>query len=247
MIENAQLIGLSRQVALARQMEVLANNVANINTTGFKAESLLFEEYVMPIAEYSAAPVPGDRDLSYTQDWATVHNFQPGAIVQTGNELDVALQGDGFIAILTPEGERWTRDGSLKINSTGLLVTDDGYQVMSEGGEIRFEPNETDIRFNQDGSITTSAGLKGTLRIVEFDQPQQLAHEGGNLFSGGEPLAAQSTQVMQGALERSNVSGVTEIANMIRVQRAYQSIASLLDQQNDLRRNAIRDLASLSG
>lgn len=246
-MENAQLIGLSRQIALARQMDVVANNVANINTSGFKSEALLFEEYLMPIAEYSSAPIASDQDLSYTQDWATVHDFRAGSIVQTGNELDLALEGDGFFAVQTPEGEKWTRDGSFKLDNTGLLVTNNGYPVNSEGGEIRFEPNETDIRFNPDGSITSSAGLKGNMRIVRFDNPQALTREGFNLFAGGEPIATLDNRVMQGAVERSNVSGVTEIANMIRVQRAYESVGALLDRQNELRESAIQRLASLNG
>ncbi|MCB9994169.1 MAG: flagellar basal-body rod protein FlgF [Hyphomicrobiaceae bacterium] len=247
-MENAQLISLSRQMALARQMDVVANNVANINTTGFKAESLLFEDYIMPVADYSAAATPGDEQLHYTDDWATVHNFQPGAIQQTGNALDVALEGPGFFVVQTPAGERYTRDGSFKINNSGLLVDDQGNTVLSEGGEIRFTDSETDIHFNPDGSIVTSAGNKGTLRVAEFDEPRALVHQGDNLFSSDQqPLAASRTTLIPGALERSNVSGVSEIANMIRVQRAYETISSLLDRQNQLRETAIRDLASLNG
>lgn len=247
MIENAQLIGLSRQIALARQMDVVANNVANINTTGFKSESVLFEDYIMPVAEYTGAANSSDQDLHYTQDWATVHNFQPGAIAMTGNAMDVALEGEGFLVVQTPEGERWTRDGSLKIDNTGLLVNSDGHPIMSEGGEIRFSNTETDITFSPDGSISSSDGQKGTLRIVEFENAQMLEREGYNLFSGGEPLAESQTRIQQGALERSNVSGVAEISTMIRVQRAYESMANLLDRQNKLRTEAIRDLASLNG
>ncbi len=244
-MENAQLIGLSRQIALARQMDVLANNVANINTAGFKAETVLYEEYVMPVASFELDD-SGVEDLSFTQDWATIHDFQEGAITQTGNPLDVALQGEGFLAVATPAGERWTRTGTLKLDNTGLLVTNEGYPVLSEGGEIRFSAADTNIFIDSTGAISTDAGDKGRLRIVEFEEPQILAREGNNLFSGGEPFAALNTSVMQGAIERSNVSGVQSIAELVRVQRAYESMASLLQKQDELRREAISTLGRLS-
>jgi len=237
-MENAQLIGLSRQIGLKRQMNVIANNVANINTNGYKAQSLLFEEYVMPVASDNTFGY-SDQPLSYTNAWATINDFSGGAIAQTGNFLDIALQGKGFLAVQTPSGERWTRAGSLKIDNSGLLVDNSGNPVLSEGGQIRFAPSETDIRFNEDGSILTSEGNKGFLRIVEFDEPQILTREGDNLFSGGEPIAASDTRVVQGAIERSNVSGVIQIAEMIRVNRSYQSMAKLMERQDKMRSEAI--------
>lgn len=243
-MENAQLIGLSRQMALQRQMDVVANNMANINTTGFKNEALLFEAYEMPVARHQDFAFP-DQTLSYTQDWATVHNFTSGAVMQTGNTLDIALQGDGFLAVETPDGIRFTRNGELKLDNTGLLVTNNGHPVLSEGGLIRFEPEETDISFAKDGSILSSAGNKGRLRIVSFETPQGLAREGDNLFSGEQPIPDTTTTVLQGAVERSNVSGITEMANMIRVNRAYQTIAQITQRQDELRRTAIQRLGSL--
>ena len=241
MIENAQLIGLSRQIALQRQMDVVANNIANLNTTGFKAEQILFEEYVMPVASDNDFPSI-DQPLSYVQDWATVHDLQGGAIVQTGNELDVALNGEGFFAVQTADGERWTRAGAFQPNNQGTLVDLSGNPVLGTGGPITFGPEEVGITIAADGAISSSAGAKGQLRIVEFANAQALKREGFNLFSGGEPQANANTRVMQGHVERSNVSGVTEMAEMIRVQRAYESAASLAQKQDDLRRTAIQRL-----
>ncbi len=245
-MENAQLISLSRQIALQRQMTVVANNVANMNTNGFKSGKLLFEEYIMPVARDQTFSTP-DQTLRYTQDWATAIDFSAGAIARTGNELDIALQGNGFLTVQAPGGERWTRTGALKINNQGLLVDNNGYPVLGQGGEIRFAPSETGIQFSQDGTISSSAGTKGSLRIVEFDNPQTLAREGDNLFSGGEPKAASDTRVVQGAIEKSNVSGVIQIAELIRVNRAYQSLASLSKRQDELRRSAISTLGNLAG
>ena len=245
-MENAQLISLSRQIALQRQMNVVANNVANMNTTGFKSEQVLFAKYVMPVAKDQGFRAP-DQPLIYTQDWTTINDFSAGAIAQTGNDLDVALQGKGFLTVQTPDGERYTRAGALQLNNQGLLVDNNGYAVLGQGGQIRFAPNETDIRFSQDGTVSSSAGAKGNLRIVEFADPQILAREGNNLYSGGTPIAASETKIVQGALEKSNVSSVLQIAEMIRVNRSYQSMAKLVQRQDELRRSAISTLGNLAG
>jgi flagellar basal-body rod protein FlgF len=241
MIGNAQLIGLSRQIALQRQMDVVANNMANINTTGFKAEDMLFEEYVMPVAR-DRDFIGSDQPLSYVQDWATMHDMSAGPTVQTGNDLDVALNGDGFFTVQTAGGERWTRAGSFQIDNSGTLVDLSGNAVLSEGGPVQFGPEETGITISQDGAISSSAGPKGRLRLVEFDNPQALVHAGANLYSGGTPRPATDTRAMQGFIEKSNVSGVSAMAEMIRVQRAYESAASMAQRQDEMRRTAIQRL-----
>jgi flagellar basal-body rod protein FlgF len=241
MIENAQLISLSRQIALQRQMDVVANNMANINTTGFKSENILFEEYVMPVARDQDFPRL-DQPLSYVQDWATMHDLSGGAMVQSGNELDVALNGPGFFAVQTAAGERWTKSGAFQLSANGTLVDLNGNPVLGEGGPIQFGPEENGILIAADGSISSSAGPKGRLRLVEFANPQELTREGSNLFAGGTPVAATTTRAMQGFTEKSNVSGVAEMAEMIRVTRAYESAANLAQKQDELRRSAIQRL-----
>ncbi|MGV8854062.1 MAG: flagellar basal-body rod protein FlgF [Devosia sp.] len=241
MIKNAQLIGLSQQMALQRQMDVVANNMANINTTGFKAETMLFEEYHMPVARDNDFPTK-DQPLSYVEDWATIHDMSGGAMVQTGGDLDVALNGDGFFAVQTPGGERWTKAGAFQLDAGGNLVDASGNAVLGESGPIKFGPAETGVLIGKDGSISSSAGAKGSLRIVEFANPQSLKREGSNLYSGGTPVAATKTRAMQGFIEKSNVSGVTEMAEMIRVQRAYETAAGLATKQDEMRRSAIQRL-----
>lgn len=242
MIGNAQLIGLSRQMALQRQLDVVANNLANMNSTGFKAEAILFEEYIMPVAEDRSFP-RGSQQLSYVHDWATMHDMAAGTMVQTGNPLNVALSGEGFLTVQAPEGSRYTRNGALEINSDGVLVTQNGFPVLSDGGGlITFGPDEVDIEITSDGEISSSAGNKGALGVVEFDNVQELTRSGDTMFAGGNPLPAQSTAVIQGALEGSNVSGVGEMTEMIRVTRAYTSLADLMNKQDELRRNAIQRL-----
>lgn len=254
-MENTLLVGLSRQVALERQINVIANNVANINTSGFKANNSLFEEFLMPTAR--ADNFAGlDKRLSYTQDRATYHDFSQGAVERTSNPLDVAINGNAFFAVQTPGGERYTRAGGFQINAQGQLVTADGMAVLGEGGPIVFQPGDQNINIAKDGTVTVREGanttvdsIRGKIKLVNFDQPQRLVKEGNSLYSapnGVTASAAGTTSTLaQGAVEKSNVSGVTEMSRMITVMRTYQQVASLLQQQSDLRKTAIERLAEV--
>lgn len=243
-MENAQLISLSRQMALQRQMDVVANNLSNINTTGFKGEQMLFEQYLMPVARDKDFTYP-DQPLHYVEDWTTIHDMSNGAVTLTGNPLDVALNGEGFLTVSTAAGERYTRSGALQINNEGILVDLDGNPVLADGGEVQFDESDTDITISPTGVISTSNGTKGRLQVVEFTSPEQLTREGNNLYAAmpdAVAAAATRTTVTQGAIERSNVSGVSEMTEMIRVSRAYESIANTMQKQDDMRRTAIQRL-----
>src|SRR5262249_48803913 len=148
-MENTLLIGLSRQIALQRELDVVANNVANMNTTGYKADGSVFEEYLMPGAQ--AAGFQGaDRRVSFVQDRATWRNFSAGPIRPTGNPLDVAISGDAFFVVETARGERYTRNGAFQINAQGELVTSDGDRVVGDGGPIQFQSTDNSISINPD-------------------------------------------------------------------------------------------------
>ncbi|MGV3490382.1 MAG: flagellar basal body rod C-terminal domain-containing protein, partial [Devosia sp.] len=179
--------------------------------------------------------------------WATVHDFSPGPVVDTGNPLDVALKGEGFLVVQTPGGEKYTKAGSLGISREGQLVDPSGYAVLGEGGPIQFLPTETAIQVADDGTISSSEGIKGKLRIVEFPDPQNVERFGENLWQGGNPQPAVATTVQQGAIEKSNVSGVTQMSQMLEIQRAYESVANLLQKHDEQRRSAIQKLGSLNG
>jgi flagellar basal-body rod protein FlgF len=252
-MENTLLIGLSRQLTLERQMDVVANNVANVNTTGFKADRSLFEEYLMPVAHEDNF-VGRDRRLSYVQDRATFHDFSQGAAEHTKNPLDVAIDGGGFLVVQTPAGERYTRDGGLQINNQGQLVTAAGNPVLGTSGPIVFQPTDKDISIASDGNVTVLEGLnridsvRGKLRLVSFAQAQQLLKEGSNLYAAGEGGAAQpdvTSRVRQGFIEKSNVNSVTEMSRMIEVTRAYTQISAMLQQQGELRKSALEKLADV--
>jgi len=241
-MENALLVSLSRQKALQTQMDVIANNMANMNTAGFKSDGVMFEEYLMPVARMSDMRGQ-DTKLSFVQDGGQFRNFREGSIAQSGNELDVALSGEGWLVVQTEEGDRYTRNGELKLNADGQLVTNDGHAVLGEGGPISFSPQETGIEIATDGTISTSAGAKDRLRVVRFENPNALAKYGYTLFQTDEkPLPAEDVRVLQGMVERSNVNPILEMTRMVETVRAYTAVARSIDSAQELRRSAIEQL-----
>jgi flagellar basal-body rod protein FlgF len=252
-MENTLLIGLSRQTTLERQLDVVANNIANVNTAGFKADSSLFEEYLMPGAHEDNF-VGRDRRLSYVQDRGTYRDFGQGASEQTGNPLDVAITGNGFLVVQTAGGERYTRDGGLHVNNLGQLVTAAGDAVQGTSGPIVLQPTDHDVNVSPDGTVTVveangrTDAPRGKLRLVSFADAQKLLKEGSNLYSAGEGGTAQpdvKSQLQQGYIEKSNVSSVAEMSRMIEVTRAYTQMSTLLQQESDLHKSAIEKLADV--
>ena len=251
-MDNALLVGLSRQVALQRELDVIANNLANINTNGFKGESVQFEEYLSSPARADSFPL-ADRRVSFVQDRATIPDFSQGPLAQTGNALDVAISGEGFLVVDTPAGERYTRNGALSRSATGELVTSEGYRVRGAQGPIQFDQNDADIMIARDGSISALNGNqiadRGKIRLVQFADPQRLTKEGLSLYAaaGQQPQATTpATTLVQGMVEKSNVQPVLEMGRMIEVTRAYTSLANLMTRTDELRRTAINKLADAS-
>jgi flagellar basal-body rod protein FlgF len=251
-MENALLIGLSRQTVLERQLDVVANNIANVNTAGFKSDQSLFEEYLRSGAHEDNFKV-SDRRVSYVQDRGTYRDFTQGPTEQTKNPLDVAISGDGFLVVQTGAGERYTRDGGLQMNSQGQLVTASGDPVLGTAGPIVFQPTDHDINVSPDGTVTVVEGsgrtdsLRGKLRVVSFADAQKLLKQGSNLYSA-EGAAAQpdlKSTVQQGYIEKSNVNSVVEMSRMIEITRAYTQVATMLQQESDLHKSAIEKLADV--
>ncbi|MCB1476161.1 MAG: flagellar basal-body rod protein FlgF [Rhodobiaceae bacterium] len=246
-MENAALIGLSSQIALRNRMDVIANNIANLNTSGFKRESVVFEEYLMPVADMDMA-TSTDGQMSYVQDIATIQDHSQGPLTQTGNPFDVAINGKGFFVVRTPDGDRYTRNGAFALNANGQLVTSEGQQVLGTGGPLTFEASETDIKIAADGTVSSSAGQKGRLQVVAFDDERFLTPVGASMFQaedGASSAPADQARLQQGAIEGSNVKPVVEITRMIEVQRAYQTLAQMMARTDEMRRDAIGQLANV--
>ncbi len=251
-MENALLIGLSRQMALNHELDVVANNVANIDTTGYKADNALFGQYIMPRASDQSFAGQG-RHISYVQDRASWIDMSQGAIQHTGSPLDVAIDGKGYLVVQTARGQRYTRNGAFSINGLGQLVTSDGDQVVGQSGPITFQATDHDVVISPSGIITVREGNstadspRGQLQIVGFDQPQLLQKDGGSMFMApngvGPDPAPAGTTVVQGSIEKSNVNGVAEMSRLIEITQSYTDIANILQQQSDQRRNALSQLS----
>jgi len=248
-MQNAVLVGLSRQVALSRELDVVANNIANVTTTGYKADGSLFEEFLAS----SARSGTGGR-ISFVRDRGIWHDMSQGPVERTGNPLDVAIDGRGFLAVQTPRGERYTRNGALQINASGQLVTSEGDVVLGTSGPITFQPGDRQVSISKDGTISVREGAsktdsqRGSLRVVDFANPQLLQKDGGSTFNaigGATPQPATKATIVQGAIEKSNVSGVGEMTRMIEITRAYTQIAAMLQQQGDQGQQAIDKLADV--
>ncbi len=246
-MQNALYVGVSSQVALQRELDVIANNMANVSTTGFKSRNSRFQEYLMPTARADSF-TPPDRRISYVIDQGTTLNVDQGPVEQTGNPLDIAVKGTAFIAVQTPAGERYTRNGALTVNAQGQLVTSDGFAVAGEGGPIAVNPQETGLSIGTDGTVSTNLGIRGRIKLVTFANPGNLVNEGANLFSSTAPgrPAGLDGRLESGALERSNVSPVLEMTRLMDVNRSYALVTSMISRMDELRGSAISKLANVA-
>ncbi len=240
-MENVVLVNLSRQMAMRRTMDVIANNLANMNTTAFKAETMLFQEHAETVR-----PPEGDREtIRFVMDYGLTRNLEEGQMQTTGNPLDLAISGEGFFAVQTPGGERYTRNGNLSIDTEGRLTTKEGHPILDQDGrEIFLDPEQDTLTINSDGSINVAPDVDPLrLMIVRFEEPRALKKAGGSLFTTDEaPKVAEEARIVQGMLEKSNVSAITEMTRMIQTMRAYESASKASERSHDLTVKAIERL-----
>ncbi len=242
-MESTSIIALTRQGGLRRQMSVIANNIANMNTTGFKSEKMMFTEYL--VRSPSSERLGGDR-ISYVRDIATMRDTTEGPLVPTGNPLDVAIRGDGYLVVKTSTGDKYTRNGNFRMDNTGQLVTQAGDSVLSDSGQpFFFSPEDSSITISRDGTVSTENGTLGRLKVVSFENKQDLRNiNGGLLTTDKKPIAVANPNVVQNMLEGSNVQPILEMTKMIGVQRSYEGSSKLISGENDRIRMMIRELAS---
>ena len=243
-METTSLISLSRQTGLRRQMEVVANNLANMNTVGFKGENMMFVDHFV---RSKGGEKPFPQKLHFVRDIATFRDATEGEIAQTNNALDVALAGPGYFVVQTPDGERYTRNGRFQLDQSGQLVTQEGFAVLTQGGPIVLGPRDASINIARDGTVASETGQLGKLRVVTFDKEASLRQVGNTLFRTDDaPRNAEKPNVVQGALESSNIQPIVEITRMIEVQRSYESLSRFIDREDERIRTLIRDLGQLA-
>jgi flagellar basal-body rod protein FlgF len=239
-MDNALMLGLQTQRVLQRRMDVAANNLANVATSGFKADALVLEEADGTNAHAEEDP----RQIRFVRDMGIIHQMDQGPIAMTGNPLDVALEGAGFIMVEGPNGPQFSRDGAFTLTGDGRLVTSDGHAVLSSGGApIVLDPQGDTPSIGRDGAIRVAGVEAGRIGVVSFAAPGALSKVGDNLWDAqGQAPGEFEGVVLQGALEGSNVRPVVELTRLIEISRAYQSAAKIVSGADDLRQRAIERL-----
>lgn len=236
-MENSLIVGFSQQVALKRQMDLIANNIANMSTAGYRAQNMVFSEYVVK-------PKGIENPLSMVMDYGQFQSTAPGPLQRTENPLDVALEGPGYFGVQTPEGLMYTRGGNFHMDAAGNLMTSAGHPVAGEGGGAIIIPSGAkEIRIAEDGTVSTDQGAVGKLMVTEFTNEQTLDPAGNGLYRASEGgTAATNTRMIQGMLEGSNVQPVVEMTRMVEVLRTYQGVQRMLQTEHDLQRTMIQRL-----
>lgn len=236
-MDLSSYVALTRQSGLLKEIQSVANNIANISTTGFRREGVVFAEMVQ------ALPAEGGS-VAMTAARGRYTEIQQGTLVQTGGALDIAIEGEGFFTVQTPQGERLTRAGAFARNADGEVVNLDGHALLDEGGgaiQIPFEAEA--INVSGDGTLSVDGLPVARIGLVTVEDQTQLFRETGTLFrADGGTVPIEEGRVVQGFLEQSNVNAVAEVARMIQVQRAYEYGQKLMDQDDERIRQVVRTL-----
>lgn len=234
-MDNAIYAGITRQSGLMREMQVVANNLANMATTGFRREGVVFSEYVKALGD---AP-----SLSMARASARAIDLSQGDLAPTGGSFDFAIQGDGFFLIETPQGERLSRAGHFTPGPEGEFLNPDGYRLLDAGGAPVVVPEARAVSLARDGTLSADGVPVARIGLWLPADPTSLRHEAGTLFTADapEPMEDGGT-ILQGHLEGSNTDPILEVARMIEVQRAYELGQSLLDREDERIRGVIQTL-----
>ena len=242
-MDNTLLVNLSQQLAASRSMEVIANNLANMSTPAFKRESMKFEELVAQVRPAEGETSP--QAVSFVQDKGVMRDLNGGRIEKTGNPFDLALNGNGYFVVQTPNGNEYTRNGHFTLDASGQIVTEDGNPVLGQGGPVTVTPNDGDIHIAADGTVTGKNGQLGQIQVVDFANDRALEKQGASLYTTTQaPTTPTNVTISQGMLESSNVEPVIEITHMIEVMRAYQASVSLNQSQETMLSSAIDKLGA---
>jgi len=231
---------LSHEQALRRKLDIASNNMANVNTVGYKREQALFHEYVERARE---APVKDAKKTSYVLDYGAVHDSRPGSFQPTGNPLDVMIEGPGYFTVDTGNGAAsYTRAGLLRVRDDGMLVNTNGHPILDEAGRGITIPQDqaAGLKIASDGTVSTTAGALGRIAVTVFDELRVAARGDGMMDgAGGRILPAGETHLVSGGVEASNVQPIVESTAMMEILRAYQSSMEMSQSLDTMRRQAI--------
>jgi flagellar basal-body rod protein FlgG len=258
---------VSGAIAQSARLDTIANNLANANTTGFKKDRQVFNEYLtayeklpdtmqvprVPASVESFYDMNGG-DKSYVDTAGSYTSFAQGTLKNTGSTLDFSIENKGFFEILTPQGVRWTRNGAFQIDGTGKLVNKEGYPVLKEGAG---DPNQRiiqigdrNITVSDHGEVYQGETQVGRLALVDFIDPEQVQKQGNSLYklrdnSNATPVAASDAKVHQGFLEGSNINVVEEMTDMITAQRLFETTQQTIKAFDHMDEKLISGLGKL--
>jgi len=236
-MDLAVYVALTRQSGLAKELQSVANNIANLATTGYRREGVIFAE------EVQALPVEGGS-VAMTEARARYTEELQGSLQETGGSYDLAIEGEGYFTVMTPAGQRLTRAGSFAPNADGVLVNPDGHALLDEGGgEIAIPFEARSVGISSDGTISVDGQPAAQVGLVTVEDRTRLFREAGVLFRADTAtVPVENPRLLQGFVEQSNVSPVTEMARMVEVQRAYEYGQKLLDQEDERIRLVVKTL-----
>jgi flagellar basal-body rod protein FlgF len=239
-MDSPGYILMSRLSLQERSTQAMANNIANADTPGFRAMRPIFGQVMVNIR--GSGGMPGDSSMSFPQDRATWRDMTPGPLQTTGNKLDVAIDGEGFFVVETPNGERYTRAGRFSIGANGRLVDQEGNAVLdSRNRPISFSAQDTQIEITKSGTIQSENGEIARLQVVRFEKPQNLMGEGNRLFDANNeaPVPIARPKVVQGALEGSNISPILEMTRLTAEMREFQYASNFTEREGERITNAV--------
>lgn len=244
-MDNTSYVAIGRHAALWRQLEAVSNNMANANTPGYKGEHIMFKEYLVK------TPAPhrlmGEK-VSFAQDIGVLRDLSRGPLTKTENPLDIAIDGEGYFAVETADGVRYTRAGHFRLDDAGTVVNADGHPLLQANDQpIIFAPNETQISVSADGVVSSENGEIGRLRVVRFENEQAVRKVGGGLYETDQvPEEVAQPHVLQGMIEESNVQPILELTSMMQIMRQYEGMQKLLENDNDRQLKAYEVLSQPS-
>ena len=238
-MENPTYIALSRLDAQQRTMDVIAGNIANANTVGYKSERVLFSDFL--VRQKDTHTAPGGEVLSFTQDRATYRDHSAGSLTQTGNPLDLALGSSGYFSVQTPNGTRLTRSGRFGLLPDGTVADASGNALLdTSGSPIQLPAGDSRVQVAADGTISGDSGQIAKVGVVDVGDVNRLFPEGGRLFrSDITPQPASQPKIVQGAVEESNVQPITELTHMMQTERDFQFVSQFVQSEGDRQQSAI--------
>lgn len=242
-MQNPVYVGVSGQISLARRMETIARNMANVNTPGFRAEAMKFEALVSPVAKNNSAKV------DFTTAGKSFITTDRGPVTQTGSALDVAVKGNAYLSLQTPTGQVYTRDGRMMMTAEGALVSVMGYPILDNGGApLQLDPQNGAPTIAPDGNIYQKNVQVGALGLFQFQPDSKLSYgPNSSVIPDKTPIPVMDDPVngvMQGFIENSNVNGVIEMTRLIEVSRAFERVEAMMRQQEEMSRKAIETFGS---